>query len=170
MLPPATVPASLLAVLEKLKGCFTTSTFTTFAALVVGLIAQTGRRTVTGMLTGAGLELSWPHDRAHSFFSRAAWDAELVGIVLSHLIARLLIPEGAPLVAAVDDTLVKRSGKEGLRRLLAARRRRQGAPAGRLWHLLRHPGVDRRSAVPRPARVPAGHVPAVAAGQGEDQG
>ncbi|WP_179436206.1 transposase [Streptomyces sp. Ag82_O1-15] len=76
------------------------------------MIAQTGRRKVTGgMLTIAGLARAWPHDRAHSFFSRAAWDAELVGIVLSHVVARLLVSEGAPQMAAVDDTRLKRSGK-----------------------------------------------------------
>ncbi|WHM41069.1 transposase [Streptomyces sp. BPTC-684] len=112
MLPASTVPGSLLAVLEKLKGCFTTPTFTTFTALVTGMIAQTGRRTVTGMLTGAGLERWWPHDRAHSFFSRAAWDPEILGIVLSHVIARVLLDDGAPLVAVVDDTLFKRCGKK----------------------------------------------------------
>ncbi|MBD0694128.1 hypothetical protein [Streptomyces sp. CBMA123] len=55
MLPDPTVPASLLAVLQLLRGCFTTPTFTTFAALVTGLIAQTRKCTVTGMLAGAGL-------------------------------------------------------------------------------------------------------------------
>ena len=53
MLPDPTVPASLLAVLGALRGCFTFPTFSTFAALVTGLIANTGRGTVTGMLLGA---------------------------------------------------------------------------------------------------------------------
>jgi hypothetical protein len=34
-----TVPAALLAVLELVRGSFTTPTFHTFAALVMGLIA-----------------------------------------------------------------------------------------------------------------------------------
>jgi SRSO17 transposase len=112
MLRDVPLPPSLLAVLEKLRGCFTAPAFRTFTALVAGLIAQTGRCTVTGMLTGAGLERRWPHDRAHSFCARAAWDAELLGIVCSHLIACTLVADGAPLVAAVDDTLFKRSGKK----------------------------------------------------------
>ncbi|MET8956307.1 hypothetical protein [Streptomyces sp. NPDC004533] len=49
------VPASLLAVLGKLR-VFTVPGFTTFTAMVTGLVAQTGAGTVTGMLTGAG----WP--------------------------------------------------------------------------------------------------------------
>ncbi|MEU0820195.1 transposase [Streptomyces mirabilis] len=112
MLPDSTVPASLLAVLTFLRGCFTTPTFTTFTALVTGLIAQTGRGTVTGMLTGAGLTRTWSHDRAHTFFSRASWNPDLLGISLSHLIVRQLLPEEAVLTVAVDDTLFKRRGRK----------------------------------------------------------
>ncbi|MDH6115367.1 hypothetical protein P3T36_007203 [Kitasatospora sp. MAP12-15] len=89
-----TVPASLLAVLEKLR-VFTAPGFATFTALVTGLVAQTGPGTVTGMLTGAGLARAWPHDRAHSFFSRASWNVEILGIALAHLIVRTLFPDGA---------------------------------------------------------------------------
>ncbi|MCX4538095.1 transposase [Streptomyces sp. NBC_01669] len=112
MLPDTTVPASLLAVLTFLRGCFTTPTFTTFAALVTGLIAQTGRGTVTGMVTGAGLTRTWSHDRAHAFFSRASWNPDLLGISLSHLVVRQLLPADGVLTVAVDDTLFKRRGKK----------------------------------------------------------
>ncbi|MEU1569520.1 transposase [Streptomyces mirabilis] len=112
MLPDPTVPASLLAVLELVRGNFTTPTFRTFAALVMGLIAQTGRCTVTGMLTGAGLTRLWSHDRAHAFFSRARWNPDILGISLSHLVVRRLLPEGAVLTVAVDDSLFKRRGKK----------------------------------------------------------
>ena len=110
MLPSPTVPASLLAVLQSLN-IFTTPSFATFTALVTGLVANTGTGTVTGMLTGAGLARAWPHDRAHSFFSKASWNAEILGIVLAHLIVRTLAPGGAVTVA-VDDTLFKRRGKK----------------------------------------------------------
>jgi hypothetical protein len=112
MLPDLTLPASLLAVLENLRGSFTAPTFATFAAMAAGLIAQTGKGTVTGMLTGAGLARAWSHDRAHAFFSRSAWNAEVLGIVLAHLIVRILLPAGAAATVAVDDTLFKRRGKK----------------------------------------------------------
>ncbi|MFH9355662.1 transposase [Kitasatospora sp. NPDC017646] len=98
--------------LELLRGNFTAPSFRTFAALVTGLITQTGRCTVTGMLGGAGLTRTWSHDRAHVFFSRAAWNPDILGISLSHLIVRRLLPEGAVLTVAVDDTLFKRRGKK----------------------------------------------------------
>ena len=53
MLPGATVPRSLADLLAVFRPCFTAPTFPTFVGLLVGLIAQTRRRTVCGMLTGA---------------------------------------------------------------------------------------------------------------------
>ena len=111
MLPDLTLPASLLAVLENLRSSFTAPTFATFAAMVTGLIAQSGKGTVTGMLTGAGLARVWSHDRAHALFSRASWNAEILGVVLAHLIVRMLLPTGAAVTVAVGDTLFKRRGK-----------------------------------------------------------
>ncbi|WP_127353842.1 hypothetical protein [Actinacidiphila soli] len=63
------------------------------------------------MLSGAGLTRAWSHDRAHAFFSRAHLTPGILGVSLSHLIVRRLLPEGAVLTVAVDDTLFKRRGK-----------------------------------------------------------
>ena len=56
MLPGATVPCSLAGLLAVFRPCLTAPTFQTLVGLVVGLIAQTRRRTVCGMLTDAGLD------------------------------------------------------------------------------------------------------------------
>jgi DDE superfamily endonuclease len=127
MLPDPTVPASLLAVLGALRGSFTSPTFSTFAALVTGLIANTGRGTVTGMLLGANLTRHWSHDRAHSFFARACWEPQTLGASLSHLVVRSLVPDGTPLTVAVDDTLFKRRGKK----VFGAAWQHDGSAAGR---------------------------------------
>jgi hypothetical protein len=46
---------------------FTAPSFRTFCRLACGFLAQSGKRTVCGMLSGAGLSRSWSHDQAHSF-------------------------------------------------------------------------------------------------------
>ena len=73
MLQDATlpVPASLMMLLAWFGSLFTAPAFRTFCGLACGFFAQAGRRTVCGMLAGAGLARAWPHDRAHFFFSRA---------------------------------------------------------------------------------------------------
>ncbi|WP_370343029.1 transposase [Catenulispora sp. MAP5-51] len=98
--------------LENLRWVFTAPSFATFTALVPGLVASTGAGTVTGMLTAAGLACSWPHDRAHTFLSRAAWSPDTLGMYLSRLIIRTLLHADAALTAAIDDTLFKKRGKK----------------------------------------------------------
>jgi hypothetical protein len=114
MIPDVTLPlpvslASLLAVFGPL---FTAPSFRTFCGLACGFLAQTGRRTVCGMLAGAGLSRLWPHDRAHWFFSRARWSADELGLAVARLVAGLLVPAGEPVVVAIDDTLFRRRGKK----------------------------------------------------------
>lgn len=111
MLQLQTLPASLAGLLWVFRPCFTARTFGTFAALVAGMIAQPGRRTVCGMLVGAGLARVWHHSRAHWFFARARWDADRLGLALAGLIVSGLLPPGASVLVAVDDTLFRRSGR-----------------------------------------------------------
>lgn len=112
MLPETSVPPSLARLLADLRPCFTAPSFTTFCALVCGMLAQTGRRTICGMLLGAGLSGSWSHDRAHKFFSAARWSAEHLGVLLARQVVRLLLPADAAVSVVVDDTLFKRAGRK----------------------------------------------------------
>jgi hypothetical protein len=112
MLPSPTLPVSLTALLMVFQPCFTAPACRTFCGLASGFLAQAGRRTVCGMLTGAGLSQVWPHDRAHYFSARARWSPDQLGLTLARLVAGLLVPAGAPVLVAIDDTLFKRRGKQ----------------------------------------------------------
>src|SRR5262245_24851463 len=91
------------------------------------MVAQPGRRTVTGMLTAAGLAGVWHHSRAHWFFGRARWCADGVGLALLGLVVERLVPADASILIAVDDSLFRRSG----RRVHAAAWCHDGAAKGR---------------------------------------
>jgi len=112
MVPEMTLPASLLLVLQVTRPCFTKHSFETFSHMVAGMVAQTGRRTVTGMLTGAGLSRLWPHRRAHAFFSEASWDPDQLGLRLARAAVGALVPTAAPVLVVIDDTLLHRVGKK----------------------------------------------------------
>lgn len=111
MLPMPTLPGSWFRLLCQFRSCFTAPTFTTFTMMVSGLVARPQRRTVTGMLIGAGMSRSWHHSRAHRFFSRTVWSVDQVSMMLLTLIVRTLVPADARLLIAVDDTLFTRSGR-----------------------------------------------------------
>jgi hypothetical protein len=112
MLRVPTLPGSLRRVLEPFRPCFTAPTFTTFVTLLAGMIAQPAGKTVCGMLAGAGLAGKWHHSRAHRFFAAARWHPDTVGLTVLRLIVGHLVPVGAPLVVAVDDTLFRRTGRK----------------------------------------------------------
>src|SRR4029450_12109779 len=111
MLPDVSLPASLLGVLVEFRCCFTVPTFVVFRVLAVGLIAQTGRRTVCGMLLAAGVAMWMAHDRAHRFFSAARWSTDQLGLGLARLVVDAFVADGARLEVAVDDTMFRRRGR-----------------------------------------------------------
>jgi hypothetical protein len=110
--PALPVPASLMTLLACFSPLFTAPSFRTFRGLARGFLAQPGKRTVCGMLSGAGLSRAWSHDRAHSFFSRARRDPGDLGLATARLVVSLLVPAGEPVLVAVDGTLFKRRGKK----------------------------------------------------------
>ncbi|MGH8939712.1 MAG: transposase, partial [Actinomycetes bacterium] len=111
-MPMWTLPPSVAGLLAWFAPCFTAPTFQTFTALACGFLAQTGPRTVTGMLLGGRLSRVWSHDRAHAFFARARWSADQLGLGLVDLLATVLLDPDAPLRVVVDDTLMRRSGRK----------------------------------------------------------
>ncbi len=110
-MPTGKLPDTLRTLLAAFAPCFTVRTFPTFQALAVGFLAQPGVRTVTGMLTAAGLAGRRHHDVAYRFFAAARWSTDQVGLVVASLIVTIL-PAGAPLLVAVDDTLLRRAGRK----------------------------------------------------------
>src|ERR687890_932096 len=116
MLPDSEpVPGSLACLLAVFRPCFTAPTFRAFTGLIVGLIASTRRRTVCGMLTGAGLERVWHHSRAHRFFAVARWSADAVGLALTDLIVAHLLPRGVPSHDRGRRHVVQTLRQEGVR-------------------------------------------------------
>jgi hypothetical protein len=101
-----------MTLLTAFAPLFTAPSFRTFTMLACGFLAQPGRRTVCGMLSGAGLARLWPHDRAHWFFSRARWNPDDLGLAAAKLVVALLVPAGGPVLVAIDDTLFRRRGKK----------------------------------------------------------
>jgi hypothetical protein len=106
------VPGSLMRVLDAFRPCFTAPTFDTFVVLLAGLVARPTQRTVCGMLLGSGMGRWWHHSRAHRFFASARWDLDAVGLVVLRLVVGWLVPVGAPLVVAIDDTMFRRWGRK----------------------------------------------------------
>lgn len=105
-----TLPSSLTAITSLLRRVFTVPTAETFESLLAGFIATIGEHTVCGMWQGAGLASDFHHSRAHGFFSRARWSHEELGLRLLGILVNLFVPDGEPILIAVDGSLFRRSG------------------------------------------------------------
>ncbi|GAA0930663.1 IS701 family transposase [Virgisporangium aurantiacum] len=127
MLQVETLPPSFAVLLAALRPCLTAPSFHTFVTLIAGTIAAPGRRTVTAVWIAAGQAGVRHHARAFWFLSRARWSVEEVSDVLARLVAGLLLDPHEAVLVAVDDTLVRRSG----RRVHAAFWHHDGAANGR---------------------------------------
>lgn len=112
MLPDATLPDGLAELLKACRSCFTTRSFPIYCLLTVGMIAQVGPATVTGILVGSGLTGLVGHDRVHRFFAEHRWCTDQLGLRLAHLVVTGLLDPDAPIVLAVDDTMFRRSGRK----------------------------------------------------------
>ncbi|HET9564450.1 MAG TPA: hypothetical protein VFP27_08065 [Mycobacterium sp.] len=84
MLPSPTLPATWRGLLEMFRPAFRRSrTFGLFVLLATGLVAQTARRTVVGMLVGAGVAAVVSFHGCCRFFSQHRWDVDRIGLVLA---------------------------------------------------------------------------------------
>src|SRR5205814_10299720 len=107
------LPSSWAAVLEALRPAFRRrGTFTLFTILATGMVAQTGRRSVVGMLSGARMAQTVSFHAACRFFSQAVRDIDLLGILTARLIVVWLLGPDEPIVVVVDETLFKRCGRK----------------------------------------------------------
>jgi hypothetical protein len=93
--------------LQTFRPCFRRPVFEVFCLLVVGMIAQTGPCTVTGMLLGAQMQALVSHDRVHRFVSAHVWSADQLGLTLARMIVDRLVPPGMTIDVVVDDTLFR---------------------------------------------------------------
>lgn len=112
MLRGLTLPDSWRVLLETFRPAFRrSSTCSLFMLLATGLVAQTARRTVVGMLAGAGMAAAVSFHSACRFFSQHAWAVDRLGLALARVIVARLLEPGAPIVVVVDDTLFRRWGR-----------------------------------------------------------
>jgi DDE superfamily endonuclease len=111
MLQQLTLPATWRAALDTFRPAFRrSSTFGVFTLLATGLVAQTARRTVVGMLAVTGMAAIVSFHTVCRFFSQHAWDTDQLGLALARLIVERLLGDHAAIDVVVDDTLFQRWG------------------------------------------------------------
>ncbi|MGH9553121.1 MAG: IS701 family transposase, partial [Terriglobales bacterium] len=101
------VVSSFAVVLQELAVVMTVPSFRNFLIIVTGWIFSR-RRTVTGMLTAAGVAGKRHHAAFHRLFAAARWSLDALGLAVFRLLEPLLSRD--TIFLAVDDTLARKRG------------------------------------------------------------
>lgn len=106
-----TLPTTMIRVLAPFAPLFSERVFEHVQVLLSGTILAPGKRTVSSALKAMGLDQQKQFHRCHRVLSRAVWSSREASRVLLELLVEAFVPEGAPLVVGIDETLERRQGK-----------------------------------------------------------
>src|ERR1700685_1243056 len=106
----APLPERFLSRLLGFADLFTCPTWSTALLLLAGAVLAPGRRTVSTALRILGRERDPNFCNFHRILNRAAWSSRAAARQLLILLARALVPIGAPVVIGFDDTIERRWG------------------------------------------------------------
>jgi hypothetical protein len=78
--------------------------------LLVGAMLAPGQRTVTSALRIMGLSQESHFQNYHRVLSRATWSSRRLSELLLMLLLRAFVPDDAPVVVGIDETIERRRG------------------------------------------------------------
>ena len=103
------VPAAAEPLLWSLSVAFSRPTFQRVVLLVLGAVVTPGRRTVAAVLRTMRPLARGHFSSYHRVLSGARWSLWVAGRALAHAVLAH-VPEGEPVVLAVDDTVARHRG------------------------------------------------------------
>src|SRR5688572_12962163 len=101
---PMDLVTSFAVLLQPLAIAMTAPSFNNFVTILTGWVFAR-RRTVTGMLTAAGLAGKRHHAAFHRLFAQARWSLDALGLALFRVLEPLLDKD--TIFLALDDTLAR---------------------------------------------------------------
>ncbi len=123
------LPRPIIKVLHPFRALFHEPTWEHAKVLLVGTILTPGPRTVAAALRVMGLRCEPHFQNYHRVLNRATWSSRALSHLLRLLLLRAFVPDDAPVVVGIDETIERRRGAK-----LAARGiDRDPVRSGTLW-------------------------------------
>src|SRR4029450_11742075 len=107
-----TLPTQMIRVLLPFVPLFSKRVWQHAQVLLAGAILAPGARTVSSALRAMGLDQEKRFHRYHRVLSCASWSSLAASRVLLGLLLEAFVPEGAPLIVGIDETLERRYGRK----------------------------------------------------------
>ncbi len=105
-----TLPKRIIQVLRYFEEAFSERVWEWAKVLLIGAILAPGERTVTAMLRVMGLQNERQFQNYHRVLNRAKWSSRALSRILLRLLIQLFVPEDAPIVVGIDETIERRRG------------------------------------------------------------
>src|SRR5919199_1808358 len=106
------LPRPIIKVLHPFAAVFRDRTWEHAQVLLVGAILTPGQRTVTAALRIMGLSHEPHFQTYHRVLSRASWSSRRLSELLLMLLLRTFVPDEAPVVVGIDETIERRRGRK----------------------------------------------------------
>jgi hypothetical protein len=104
------LPRPIIKVLHPFHRFFRKPTWEHAQALLAGAILTPGPRTVSAALRTLGLAHEPHFQTYHRVLNRATWSSRALSHLLLLLLLRAFVPEDAPVVVGIDETIERRRG------------------------------------------------------------
>jgi hypothetical protein len=104
------LPKKMIQVLGQFEEVFSERVWEWAKVLLIGAILAPGERTVTAMLRVMGQSQERQFQNYHRVLNRARWSSRALSRILLHLLVRTFVPDNAPIVVGIDETIERRRG------------------------------------------------------------
>src|SRR5580765_7111556 len=106
------LPRPIIKVLHPFASVFRERTWEHAQLLLVGALLAPAQRTVTSALRIMGLSHEPHFATYHHLLSRASWSSRRLSLLLLMLLLRAFVPDDAPVVVGIDETIERRRGSK----------------------------------------------------------
>ncbi len=106
------LPNEMMAILQPFAPAFGKRIWERVKVLVVGAILVPGQRTVAAVLRVMGLSDDIHFQNYHRVLNRARWSSRALSEILLRLLLAAFVPDDAPVVVGLDETIERRRGEK----------------------------------------------------------
>ena len=107
-----TLPKRIIHVLRHFEPVLSERVWEWAKVLLIGAILAPGERTVAAILRVMGCAGEKHFQNYHRVLNRAKWSSRVLSRILLGLLVSLFVPENAPVVIGIDETIERRRGSK----------------------------------------------------------
>src|SRR5579864_6661053 len=106
------LPKKIIQVLRQFEEVFSERVWEWAKVLLIGAILAPGERTVAAILRVMGHSNDRQFQNYHRVLNRATWSSRALSRMLLLLLVSLFVPDNAPVVLGIDETIERRRGSK----------------------------------------------------------